>query len=153
MKEFIEKLISRLYALRDAEIDNLCNSDEEETADDGEQIFESGRSQGRYEQTNQIMKIVNQLAEEYNNGWIPCSERLPEEHESIFARYKGTDKWIDGMFEKISDDVMVTVEFENGERKTMTLHTFDGEWNTRDKIVKVKVIAWQPLPEPLEAEE
>lgn len=69
MKEFIEKLLSRLYTLRDAEIDNLCNSDEEETADDGEQIFESGRSQGRYEQANRIIKIVNQLVEEYNNDF------------------------------------------------------------------------------------
>ena len=24
-------------------------------------------------------QIVQEVAEEYNNGWIPCSERLPEE--------------------------------------------------------------------------
>lgn len=28
-------------------------------------------------------EIVNQLAEEHNNGWIPCSERLPEEGKAI----------------------------------------------------------------------
>lgn len=82
------------------------------------------------------------------NKWIPCSERLPEEHETIFAKLKGTDKWSDAMFEKISDDVNVTVEFDDGTRKTMTLHTNDGKWNTNNRIVKFNVIAWQPLPEP-----
>lgn len=52
------------------------------------------------------------------------------------------------MFEKTSDEVIVTVEFEDGTRKTKILHTINGEWNTRSKIVKFKVIAWQPLPEP-----
>lgn len=50
------------------------------------------------------------------------------------------------MFEKISDDVNVTVEYENGERKTSTLHTVDGEWKT-NSFIKFKVIAWQPLPD------
>ena len=86
-------------------------------------------------------------------GWIPCSERLPEEHESMLAKYKGTDKWNDCMFEKISDEVNVTVEFEDGKRKTMTLHTIDGKWRTDIRIVKFDVIAWQPLPEPYNGEE
>ncbi|MCI9142390.1 MAG: DUF551 domain-containing protein [Lachnospiraceae bacterium] len=80
-------------------------------------------------------------------GWIPCGERLPEEHDSIFAKFKGTDKWSNAMFEKVSDDVNVTVEFENGKRKTKTLHTVDGKWNGGQRGVKFKVIAWQPLPE------
>ena len=92
--------------------------------------------------------IVQEVAEEYNGGWIPCSEQLPEEHDSMFSKLKGTDKWSDAMFEKISDDVNATVEFEDGTRKTMTLHTNDGKWNTNNRIVKFNVIAWQPLPEP-----
>lgn len=83
------------------------------------------------------------------SDWIPCSERLPEEHDSIFAKFKGTDKWNNSMFEKVSEDVNVTVEFADGKRKTMTLHTIDGKWKT-DTIVKFDVISWQPLPEPYE---
>lgn len=96
----------------------------------------------------ECMLIVQEVAEEYNGGWIPCSERLPEEHDSMFAKLKGTDKWSKSMFEKISDEVNATVEFEDGTRKTMTLHTNDGKWNTNNRIVKFNVIAWQPLPEP-----
>lgn len=79
--------------------------------------------------------------------WIPCSECLPEEHDSMFAKLKGTDKWDNAMFEKISDDVNVTVEYEDGSRHVRTLHTIDGKWKSDISVVKFKVIAWKPLPE------
>ncbi len=94
---------------------------------------------------------INFIEEQPKIGeWIPCSERLPEEHDSMFAEFKGTDKWDNAMFEKISDDVNVTVEFEDGKKKSRTLHTVDGKWKP-DSILKCKVIAWQPLPEPYQS--
>lgn len=102
----------------------------------------------RVDTINEMLEIVQEVAEEYKDGWTPCSERLPEEHETMFAKLKGTDKWDSAMPEKISDDVNVTVEFEDGKRKTKTMHTIDGKWKTDINIVKFKVIAWQPLPEP-----
>ena len=32
--------------------------------------------------------IVQKVAEEYNNSWIPCSERLPEEHKLYDITFK-----------------------------------------------------------------
>lgn len=94
-------------------------------------------------------EIIEAIEEQPKIGeWIPCSERLPEEHDSMFAKLKGTDKWQRGMFEKSSDNVNVTVEFEDGTRRTKTSHTIDGEWDKFARAVKFKVIAWQPLPEP-----
>lgn len=95
------------------------------------------------------LEEIEALDEAKNTGWILCSERMPEEHDSIFAEYKGTDKWRSGMFEKISDDVNATIEYENGTRKTKTIHTVDGVWKI-DSIVKGEVIAWQPLPHTYE---
>lgn len=83
-----------------------------------------------------------------NDGWIPVEERLPEERDSMFATLKRTDKWSKGMFEKISDDVNVTVEYEDGTRKTISAHTLDGQWKLPSRILKQKVIAWCPCPEP-----
>ena len=85
-----------------------------------------------------------------DDGWIPVSERLPEEHDSIFAKIKDTDKWREAMFEKISDEVNVTISNEDGSRKTTTSYTLDGVWEIEkeQRIVKQKVIAWQPLPLP-----
>ena len=78
-----------------------------------------------------------------NDGWIPV-----EESDSMFATLKGTDKWSKGMFEKISDDVNVTVEYEDGTRKTISAYTLDGQWKLPSRILKQKVIAWCPCPEP-----
>ena len=81
-------------------------------------------------------------------GWIPCNEKMPKEHDSIFAKLKSTDKWRDAMFEKTSNEVNVTIEFEDGKRAVKTLHTIDERWNEGNRGLKFKVIAWQPLPEP-----
>ena len=113
MKEFVEKLIDRLkhkiiapYFAINAEYVTFRN----------------------------VEKIANELVEEYNNGWIPCNERLPEpgkrylvscivktgdieEHTVWHAIYAGARGWY-------------TVE-------SKALNT----------EVKREVIAWQPLPE------
>lgn len=83
--------------------------------------------------------------------WIPVTERLPEEHDSIFAPFYGTEKWVSGMFRTISDDVNACVEYEDGTRKVKTLHTFDGKWNLKGMGGK-KVTYWMPLPEPPKGE-
>ena len=43
---------------------------------------------------------------------------------------------------------MATVELEDGTRKVVLANTFDGKWNLKNEIIKKKVIAWMPLPEP-----
>lgn len=73
--------------------------------------------------------------------WIPCSERLPEEHESIFAKLKGTDKWSNAMFEKTSSEVNATIEFKDEKREVKTLHTIDGRWNECNRGLIFKIIA------------
>lgn len=98
-----------------------------------------------------IEALEKQATKQATSKWIPCSEGLPEEHDTMFAKFKGTDKWSDSMFAKKSDKVNVTVEFDDGSRMTQTLYTIDGEWK-RETNIKHKVIAWQPLPEPYKGE-
>lgn len=86
------------------------------------------------------------------NSWIPVENGLPKEHDSIFARFKGTDKWNNAMFEKTSDDVIVTVQYEDGTRLTKVAHTNDGKWSLT-AYSGCEVIAWMPLPEPYRKEE
>jgi hypothetical protein len=67
MKEFIEKLISRL----DKEKGNTsayCMPDEKRLVRHWNNCIDNS------------IEIIKELTEEYNNGWIPCSERLPEEY-------------------------------------------------------------------------
>lgn len=79
--------------------------------------------------------------------WIPCSERLPEERDSIFAKLYGTEKWRNAMFKQSSNTVIVTVEYRDGTRQVAPNHTIDGDWNDSIKGMG-NVIAWMPLPDP-----
>ena len=73
MKEFIEKLIGRLEELKELHAELIKDGLEED--------FHSGCE----EMCVDIIAIVNQLAEEYKGGWIPVSERFPEESEYVLA--------------------------------------------------------------------
>ena len=85
------------------------------------------------------------------NRWIPVTERMPIEHDSIFAVHKGTDKWKDFMFEKESQKVIVTVVLSDGSRGTQIARTIDGKWKLDNFLFEDKEVkAWMPLPEPWE---
>ena len=67
-------------------------------------------------------------AEEYNGGWIACSERLPEPIRPVLVTLKN---WM-------NDKCFVRVG---------RFHT--DHWKTDEGIVENSVvIAWKPLPEP-----
>ena len=87
--------------------------------------------------------------------WIPISEKLPDEHDSIFAKFYGTDKWNDAFWRTKSKEVLVTIEYEDGARTVKSSHTTDGKWviEKKPKCSKCKVVAWKPLPEPYKEKE
>ena len=89
---------------------------------------------------NRAYSIVREVAEEFatdtnvgTNGWIPCSERLPE---------------IDG---NTSDIVLVCGS--NG-FQYMAFWCDDLKWRfcecgmAKNPILWTEIVAWQPLPEP-----
>lgn len=94
----------------------------------------------------QLQDDLEQDAKE--NGWIPVSERLPEERDSIFAKFKGTNNWKNGMFEKTSKYVIATVVFDDGTVLVEQAHTTDGIWRTDKKVLGGTVVAWMDYPEP-----
>lgn len=108
---------------------------------------------GAYFSKNNISKIVELLLadleeNEKENGWIPVSQGLPEEHDSIFEKFKGTDNWKRGMFEKTSKYVIATVAFDDGTVLAEQAHTTDGIWRTDKKVLGGTVVAWMDYPEP-----
>ena len=76
------------------------------------------------------MGIVQEVAEEYNGGWIPCSERLPEEYGEYIVW------WTDITKSKYYE--IVEYEPRNGWIGDIP-QAVEGKYS---------VIAWQPLPEP-----
>lgn len=80
------------------------------------------------EQSRDVFEIVERVEKEHNNGWIPCSERLPE--ESL-------------------DSVIGWDEYRE---RCCFVQYIGGRWILGNDIDSVKIIAWQPLPEPYKAE-
>lgn len=75
-------------------------------------------------------EIVQKVSEEYNNGWIPCSERLPEEYGDYLIWW--TDITGNQYYE------ITEYEPNNGWIGDIP-QAVEGKYS---------VIAWQPLPEP-----
>lgn len=100
---------------------------------------------------HEVVKIIERVAEDYNDGWILCNDEMPPERESIFARFKGTCKWSPAMFETTSDDVQATLIYSDGTVATAIMHTTDGEWrhNQSDIVKNFRVIAWKPMSRPM----
>lgn len=116
MQEVYEKIIEKL----------------EESA----QGSKDSKDLSKYSAYKQSIEIVKQAAEEYNNGWIPCSERLPNKDEYLKddGRFIVTDG--NRRYQSIYD-------IYQGKFRTSKLY---GGW--RDYEIDNCAIAWQPLPEP-----
>ena len=81
--------------------------------------------------TNEAIEIVKQEAEKYNNGWIPCNEKLPD----------------------VRQDVLVTVKYTG----FMGMHGYwiktghmEAENDWWGDCAGGEVIALQPLPKPFQ---
>ena len=97
--------------------------------------------------SQETMKLISDaiaLLKEQN--WVKCSERMPEEHETIFAKFKGTEKWSPAMFAQSSDDVRVIVVLADGTRWVSHSHTNDGKWECEKSPMKRTVTHWMPNP-------
>lgn len=72
----------------------------------------------------------------------------PPEHKSIFAKFKGTKKWLPGMFETVSNEVLVTIELPNKTRIVTVSNTTDGKWTGCCNNFPGDVVAWTEKPAP-----
>lgn len=102
------------------------------------------------------LNVLKELVDKADSfKWIPVSERLPEEYDSIFAELYGTDKWDDTLWRTRSKRVLVTIEYEGSIRSVSLSYITDGKWalEKRDKLNKYEVVAWMPLPNPYKEKE
>lgn len=99
---------------------------------------------------NLKQEAVEEYKKEHGIGWIPCSERMPEEKSGIFVNYMGIEMLSPLSHTKLSDVVKVTVELSNETRIVDIGQTIGGKWACDTFIIdpEAKVIAWMPDPEP-----
>ena len=99
----------------------------------------------RVDTIKEMIEIVQEVAEEYNGGWIPCSERLPEESGYYLVTYHD---WSDGNFLPKYDDTYVRrLHYQISEHFVGWNYPKNVDDRAENDCHK-EVIAWQPLPEP-----
>lgn len=109
---------------------------------DGEECYEDGRVQGRYEELVWCRGMIHSNmddATDANNGWIPVEERLPEEGKEVLAQF-----------------VVRVVHINNTVDEEVYIHPLyyqNGAWQSFNGVPNGKVEAWRPLPEPYKPEE
>lgn len=106
---------------------------------DADKINPSDVIDGNNEFADDIRKAIQDLIDiqptACDNGWIPCSERLPEK-----------------------DDFYLTTVIFEGKSSTCRhlFDTYNSEWLDSDYMPFVndeisEIIAWRPLPEPYQS--
>ena len=130
----LEKALDAMYTCRDTE----------------SITFENGGEYIDFKQAVEELEQIEPVDIEIKYGdWTKCEKDMPKERFTIFAKFKNTDKWEDTMPEKMSDHVLVTVEFEDGTRMVRDALTVDGKWKIDLWMKKdYKVVSWMPHPAP-----
>ena len=106
-------------------------------------------SQGDYKFNNAIDKakqIVQEVAEEYNGGWIACGERLPDNDKKQYIVQK-TNGFIDIL--GFTKDAYKLSKYDFAEykgKKKQLFYEYDSEYG----YIEWECEAWQPLPEPFQ---
>jgi len=78
---------------------------------------------------------------DYEQKWIPCSERLPEESDFVLMTIRRMDK-------NYNHEPFISIGYISWNQQAWwCIH--DGDCKSHDVIVD----AWKPLPEPYKAEE
>ena len=128
MQEVFEKIIEKLEGKRLSYFLTIANTGDEKLACAYEHVRDA---------LNKAIEIVKQEAEKYNNGWIPCSDRLPKLGEVVIITTK------EGL---VYSDIQYDYRY-NGD-KFPCFHRWDSEmW----QCFQPDVIAWQPLPSPYQS--
>ena len=109
MQEVFEKIIERMRERRN----NVLKQDID-------------YAEGLRDAYKNAIEIVKQEAEEYNNSWIPCSERMPDSSCDVIIT---THSLVNGVGSYFGEDSGWIQWFSGGG-------------------IAVDVIAWQPLPAP-----
>lgn len=104
MKEFVEKLIERLEKLQEKykgiRANTHCVVTETSECDS---CKSDNYLYARLRSVDEVIKIVNQLAEEYiqeKTDWIPCEERFPDTKDYILLSFSNFSVPVIGRWEE-----------------------------------------------------
>ena len=146
MKEFIDKLIERLEEARKIAYNTYDNYGlnvdlgrafgAENAIEIVNQLAEEYKREHIVDLCNQICNKADEILQKKNNGWIPCSERLPEDRKEKLV-YLSSSR--------------ITIAIYNEHRLPHSGCAIGWGYDSSSGYIDFEnetVIAWMPLPAP-----
>ena len=135
MQEVLEKIIAKL---------GIRAEKSEKKEMDAEHFEYAQMYKGERIAFGDAIEIVKQEAEQYNNGWIPCSDRLPDEYGDYLVAWKPLHMSAEDIIRKVGRAIphyyeIVEYDPDDEELWIGSIEQAQGEY---------EIIAWQPLPSP-----
>ena len=121
MQEVFENIIERLRAEKDI---------------DRSRVYSPEQCDAIRYSFGAAIDAVKVVAEQYNNGWIPVSERLPEKNKPVLCWVRSTTI--------ASGETFIIGSCDRGFWFLQTYEIGHHHFPVKD----YEVLAWQPLPEP-----
>ena len=151
MKQFIDKLIERLEETDFNDIQMVVSEVLEKYGFPKESIVQDEVWDDLDELlTNKFaIQIINKLAEEYNNGWIPFTQReLTEEEKEHYGNE--IEFMLDCKLPEEDEEILVTSKYKDKLYVDTDIFMRDGSECYLDsgRDLVTDVIAWMPLPAP-----
>ena len=92
---------------------------------------------------HEVKKIVQEVAEEYNGGWISCSSgNMPSNGQKVYVEFN------DGKHMCLVYRTKDSRDKSNGWEMNITQDGFYEICSDYGYMPYINIIAWQPLPEP-----
>ena len=137
-KKIVEKLEERTSFLSD------CTKYGNKDAEQQEKSYSTMMMYEVADLVDDLIEIVKQEAEQYNNGWIPVEEELPKD---------GDNRYYMCIVENHEEDPPMCCQYDEGcgfgfyqdIYDEHTLGFVDCEFKTNEELGYEKVIAWQQL--------
>ena len=142
LKIFLQEKFNYCAEQAEMNLESECNSEIASYFRDRKELYLD-----RANIYGEVMREIDRLAVEYNNGWIPCSERLPKERDWYLAVFEEVDTGFIGI-PYIADYLMGSHTKFTTEDGWIIRNCSDREDESAEYYKNLRCVAWQPLPQP-----